>query len=275
MRNYRPALLALTLASPAAALPSAVQRPAPAPRSNSWIADSEALSISYRVWENESGGRSDGLTWWNRGEAFASVGIGHFIWFPAGTVQPFKESFPSLLAYMEERGVELPEWLRGYPPCPWPDRASYRRDLDSPRMQELRNLLTRTLDLQARFMADRLERALPGLLKAAPAARRDEVLRRFDALASQSEGLYALVDYTNFKGEGLVPPERYRGQGWGLLQVLLRMRGEPQGHAALEEFSRAAGLILARRVRNAPPERREWRWLNGWRRRVRTYRPGS
>ena len=29
-----------------------------------------------------------------------------------------------------------------------------------------------------------------------------------------------MIDYVNFKGDGLKPTERYKGEGWGLLQVL-------------------------------------------------------
>ena len=262
MREFRFILALLTLAAwphDAGAAPFAVR-------------NGEALSIGYRVWENESGGSAAGLTAWNRGEGFASLGIGHFIWYPTGAQGPFVESFPRLLEHLEANGVALPDWLRGGPDCPWPDRSAFHADMDDPRMAELRNLLTRTIDLQARFMADRLESALPRLLESAPASRRETVARRFHALASQPQGLYALIDYVNFKGEGLSATERYRGRGWGLLQVLLRMREESDGPTALAEFSAAARRVLNLRVRNSPLERAESRWLANWRRRVRTYR---
>ena len=34
------------------------------------------------------------------------------------------------------------------------------------------------------------------------------------------------MDYVNFKGEGVSSSERYRGQGWGLLQVLESNAGD-------------------------------------------------
>ncbi|MBI4349081.1 MAG: hypothetical protein HY553_19745 [Elusimicrobia bacterium] len=234
------------------------------------ISDDDALAVSYRVWQNEAGGSSRGLTHWNKGEDFASLGIGHFIWYPAGKRGPFEESFPKLLAFMEAEGVELPAWLRGRPACPWPDRQAFRRDMDAPRLEELRNFLTSTLGVQARFMAARLERSLPAMLEAAPDSRRELVRERFERLMSQPQGVYALIDYVNFKGEGVSPTERYNGKGWGLLQVLLDMRGE--GRAAnAAEFARSARRILTRRVKNSPPERGEATWLAVWRRRVRTY----
>ena len=39
-----------------------------------------------------------------------------------------------------------------------------------------------------------------------------------------------LIDYVNFKGEGVLETERYRGRGWGLLQVL---EGMPEQAARL------------------------------------------
>jgi hypothetical protein len=82
-------------------------------------------------------------------------------------------------------------------------------------------------------------------------------------------GPFALVDYVNFKGEGTLESERYKGEGWGLLQVLEAMREGP----ALVEFQRAAESLLSRRVKNSPPGRRrgESRWLPGWKNRIRTY----
>jgi hypothetical protein len=76
-----------------------------------------------------------------------------------------------------------------------------------------------------------------------------------------------LVDYVNFKGEGTLPSERYKGQGWGLLQVLEEMGDRPP----LLEFRRAADTVLTRRVKNSPPGRGESRWLPGWKNRIRTY----
>ena len=63
------------------------------------------------------------------------------------------------------------------------------------------------------------------------------------------------------------------GQGWGLLQVLLTMNPVEPGAAALNEFARAAEVVLTRRIANSPIERQESKWLPGWRARLDTYRP--
>jgi hypothetical protein len=135
-------------------------------------------------------------------------------------------------------------------------------------MNELRTLLENTIAMQAKFAAHRLETALPKMLAAAPAEDREKIRQNFYRVAAEPPGMYALVDYVNFKGEGTLSSERYQEQGWGLMQVLAAMGTGP----ALIEFSRAADAVLTRRVANSPPERGEQRWLAGWRSRVRTYR---
>jgi hypothetical protein len=231
------------------------------------ISDSQAERIGRRLWQNESGGTIAGLTAWNVGEDFASLGIGHFIWYPANKRGPFEESFPPLLQYLVSTGFPVAAWLKQAGACPWSDRRQFLADQQGPRMKELRSLLAETIALQARFAALRLERALPRILEALPSEDREKVRANFYRVAGEPQGLYALVDYVNFKGEGLLVSERYRGQGWGLLQVLEEMGKGPPG----TEFSRAADKVLTRRVANSPAERNEKRWLPGWRNRIRTY----
>jgi hypothetical protein len=230
----------------------------------------EMMEIGRRIWKNECGGTVEGLTSWNDGETFASLGIGHFIWYPAGQEGPFEESFPKLVGHLQRNGVTLPDWLTSGSDCPWPTRQAFQKDLSSPKMKELRKLLADTVPLQARFIIDRLEASLPRILETLPAAERPAVSAQFYRVAQAPLGPYALADYVNFKGEGINPNERYHGQGWGLLQVL---RGMGEG-LVLEQFSSSAARTLERRVENSPPERNERRWLPGWLARVKTYRVG-
>src|SRR5258708_1765653 len=234
------------------------------------LTDTQTQSVGRRLWQNESGGSVAGLTAWNVGEDFASLGIGHFIWYPEKRRGPFEESFPPLLAFLRSSEVSIPSWLTEAHGCPWATRAEFLAATRSPKMEELRVLLARTIGLQARFAANRLEQALPKMLAAAPAEKRALVQRNFARVAALPNGTYALVDYVNFKGEGTLETERYKGEGWGLLQVLETMGEGP----ALQEFSRAADKVLTRRVQNSPPERGEQRWLAGWRSRVRSYAGG-
>ncbi|MDQ3621683.1 MAG: hypothetical protein M3463_04225 [Verrucomicrobiota bacterium] len=232
------------------------------------LSDAELEAIGRRVWQNECAGTRDGLTSWNAGENFASLGIGHFIWYPKGVDGPFEESFPRLAAFLSARGTKVPAWLRG--DCVWSSRAEFQAEFRGARMNELRDLLASTILLQSRFLAERLEAALPKMLDAAPAGQREQMRGQFERLSSTGAGMFALIDYVNFKGEGTNPKERYNGEGWGLLQVLAGMKGSGKPEAA-REFARSAESVLTRRVKNAPAERNEQRWLAGWTKRVRSY----
>lgn len=233
------------------------------------LSDAQARAIGQRIWQNECAGTVDGLTSWNRGEDFASLGIVHFIWYPAGKRGPFEESFPRLVEYLKSQNVPMPDWIAKGGPCPWNTRAGFMADFQSKRMVELRKFLEATVPWQARFAALRLENALPKMLAAAPKASRENVRDNFYRVAGESLGMYALIDYVNFKGEGISPTERYNGQGWGLLQVLESM----DSGAPLPAFSKAAERVLAQRVKNSPPARNEAKWMPGWRNRCATYAP--
>lgn len=230
------------------------------------LTDAQAQEIGRRIWKNECAGTVPGLTSWNKGENFPSLGIGHFIWYPKGQRGPFEESFPKLAAYLSAEGYPVKEWMRGA--CPWDTRAQFMADFDSPRLMELRTLLKNSVAAQARFAAQRMEESLPKMLAAAPVGERQRVKTNFYRVAAEPLGLYALMDYVNFKGEGISPTERYKGEGWGLLQVLETM---PTTGPALPAFAKAGDTVLTRRVKNSPPARNEAKWLPGWRNRLATY----
>lgn len=236
------------------------------------LAPEDARRIGRKVWQNECNGTVAGLTSWNEGEDFASLGIGHFIWYPVGKRGPFEESFPKLVEFARAHDVDLPSWLRRAGACPWNSRAEFSRAQNSPQMQELRQFLARTVDLQTQFLVARLEEALPKMLAETAPENRERVRQQFERLGASANGCYALIDYVNFKGEGVLHTERYNGQGWGLLQVLETMR--PNESDAVVEFSRAAMSILRRRVANSPPARHESKWLPGWLNRVSGYSRG-
>lgn len=237
------------------------------------LSHQETLRIGRRIWKNECDGTIAGLTSWNTGENFASLGIGHFIWYPAGQEGPFEESFPPFVRFAQGRGAKLPDLLLGpkSQDCPWKSRAEFVAAEKSAPMKQLRTFLADTIDLQADFLVDRLRAALAKILSAAPPAERAAIEQNFNRMANRSHGCYALVDYVNFKGEGILESERYAGQGWGLLQVLAGMSND-SGTSPLSEFADSAERVLRARVKNAPPSRSEGRWLSGWLKRVDTYR---
>ncbi|QQL44823.1 hypothetical protein [Sulfuriroseicoccus oceanibius] len=274
---FRPLLTAALLAALPLAISScstsqAASNQATANAASITLSAEQKAKVGRKIWQNESGGKVDGLTHWNHGEDFASLGIGHALWFPAGADEKFIETFPMLMAYMRDRGVKYPAWMGPEMDCPWPNRAAFMRDFRSPKMNELRQFLKRTIPHQTDFIILRQQAAKTKILRAAPASERDTINARWNALTATPEGMFALIDYSNFKGEGTNPAERYQGQGWGILQVLQEMRGTPTGRAAASEFADAAVRVLARRVQLAPPARKESRWTAGWNNRVQRYK---
>jgi len=180
----------------------------------------EAEKIAHKIWMNEGAGKHKYLVWWNKGEEFASCGIGHFIWFPKGHKEKFREVFPMVVAYMEKRKVKMPSWLNSKTALPWATKSAFfkAKKERSRQYTELFNFLKSTMSYQASFMAERLANALPQMLntiddpekKALIKKRFNEVLYDRNGKVSQ-RGLYVLLDYTNFKGEGTLKSERYKG----------------------------------------------------------------
>ena len=233
------------------------------------ISAEQAQIIGQKIWQNEGAGKEKFLTVWNQGEDFPSLGIGHFIWYPKGQEGPFKEQFPALLSYLKSKGVSIPQWLNEIRESPWSTREYFYHQIDSARMTSLRTLLKNTVPEQTQFIILRLEAALPKMLQSvSDQNQRQHISQRFYQVANQPLGVYALIDYVNFKGEGVSDKERYQGQGWGLLQVLSLLPSNSKN--VMADFVKAADQVLTRRVENAP--RDESRWLPGWRKRLQTYR---
>ena len=236
----------------------------------SHLTAAQKATIGKKIWQNESGGKIDGLTAWNVGEEFPSLGIGHFIWYPAGFNGRFRETWPEFITYAKSKGVNPPT-IAKVANSPWNTRDEFFKDFRSPEMVRLRDWLASTVNLQTDFIVDRSHAALPKILSAAPVPERSKIKANYEKVATTPQGTYALIDYVNFKGDGTSQTEKYKGQGWGLLQVLGGMQAVDSGAAAAREFAASSKRILSRRIDNSPPERGEARWLEGWHKRCDTY----
>jgi len=238
-----------------------------------------ADKVGRQVWLNETGGSREGVTSWNATEDFPSLGIGHFIWFPEGLQTPFRESFPAMFEFLRSKGAKPPAWLdkSPVPPSPWKTRREFMRDFHSPKMVSLRRFLLDTVDLQAAYLAERLKGALPMIQAKLPDPKdREHVAQQFNRVVAVSPDLYPLIDYINFKGEGVGETEHFPSrktgepEGWGLKDVLLTMKGDSLDRKeVLSAFANAARDTLKRRIANNPPDQR---WQQGWLKRVETYR---
>ncbi len=245
---------------------------------NITLTKTQANYIAQKVWQNEGAGKDKYLIWWNKGEDFASLGIGHFIWFPKGHTERFREVFPMVVAFMQKRGVQMPAWLTPETDFPWQTKEAFfqAKKAKTKQYMELFTFLKKTFHYQAAFMAERLSQALPQMLKSIEDKKKKETIKRrfYEVMHNKDgsvneRGLYVLLDYTNFKGEGTLKSERYKGQGWGLLQVLWHMDDKEANKQ--KAFALSASQMLSRRIKNSPPERSEERWRKGWNVRLDTY----
>ena len=235
------------------------------------ISKAELNAIGEKIFKNEAAGKKENLVYWNEGENFPSLGIGHFIWYKQGEPGIFEESFPQLTEFLKSKNVKLPKIMTENKYSPWKDRQELinLKTKKNPDIEELTNFLYDNKDLQIMFIFKRLEASLEKMM--AVSSNKENVRKQFYRVASSPNGLYPLIDYVNFKGEGTNPKERYNGQGWGLLQVLENMKGTETGKAALTEFSNSAKFVLQRRVNNSDPSKNEKKWLQGWLNRCNTY----
>lgn len=242
----------------------------PAAPASARLSAAQKAAIGKKIWLNECAGTVAGLTTWNTGEEFPSLGIGHFIWYPDGFKGRFTESWPQFIAYAKQNGATPPAVaLERH--SPWTSKAEFQKDFDGPRLTTLRKWLSGNVALQTDFIITRSLAALPKILAAAPASEKARIEANYRKVSTTPQGMYALIDYVNFKGDGTLVTERYNGQGWGLLQVLGAMKEVPSGAPAAVEFAAAAKRMLTRRIGNSPPTRGEKRWEQGWHNRCDTY----
>ncbi len=238
--------------------------------SSSSLSPAQKAAIGKKIWENECAGSVAGLTTWNAGEEFPSLGIGHFIWYPQGFKGRFSESWPHFIEFARQRGAEIPA-VAAERFSPWRTKTEFQKDFNGPRLSNLRKWLSATVSLQTDFIIARSHEALPKILSAAPGSEKARIEANYRKVSTTPQGTYALIDYVNFKGDGTLISERYNGRGWGLLQVLGEMKEVSSGAPAATEFAAAAKRVLSRRVANSPPERGEKRWEEGWHNRCGTY----
>ena len=231
------------------------------------LSEPQIATLAHLIWQNEGAGKLENLSIWSKFEAFPSLGIGHFIWYPTDAKGPYIEQFPEMIRYLAENGVQLPAWLDINFPAPWETREAFYLAFDGTQLVELRTLLKQTTTLQAQFIIKRLERGIPAILNASSEQEKVKLNKNVSLLSATAAGTFALLDYINFKGEGISEKERYQGEGWGLKQVLLSMPEKTDN--ALLSFALSADEVLTRRVKNAP--KNEINWLAGWRVRVHKY----
>ena len=237
------------------------------------ISKADAISIAQRVFKNECAVEKDCLLEWNTGEDFLSLGLEHFTWYPQNSSGNTNEVFNSYLQYAKQSGEHLPDWLdkKPFPACPWGSRDQFLNSQESKEYKDLMEFMTRTKVSQANYLIENTKRSLQKIMDAAPGDQRLRITKLLSQLSSDPPGLYAIIDYINFKGPGIGQSDDLQAQGWGLLQVLERMNDTQTSQEALEEFVRSAKFVLTHRAFITPNEKHEDKWLQGWLRRIDTY----
>lgn len=237
------------------------------------LTQAQLACLEKLVYFNECAGNPKFLITWRTDEAFPSLGIGHFIWFPKNLNAPYQETFRDFLLMAEKEGAEIPAWIMELPGlmCPWDNREEFLKDLQSEKMRSLREFLETTKNFQVSFIVRRSEEAFSRILDVIPQDQRPVIGKKLSMVENTPNGLFALIDYINFKGEGILESERFKGWGWGLVQVLEEMKMPKDEAEALPEFVRAAQLVLERRVRNSAISEEELKRLQGWKHRVLRY----
>lgn len=132
------------------------------------------------------------------------------------------------------------------------------RKVKDSRIQELKNFLNhpRVVSWQAQFAMERTENGLRRILESLKMRPQDlnNVTANMKALLSSPQGIIALVDYTNWKGEGLV---KDGANNSGLKEVLINMT-LPKNFSQLSQsernfvsgraFGNAAALTLRKAI---------------------------
>jgi hypothetical protein len=271
--------------------------------------------LSEALYKNEADCKNHNLTHWGKHEEFPSLGLPHAIWYGKSTSKKYQEQFPELVRYLRKnlklnpQQIAWPALLQTepLPAAPWESQEEFaklkkislaienvKESLELTAIQntqkaqykaayalfELRHFLSnpQILQLQAQFV---LEKTFLSLHRILAASHRESpegaqlLYRKIQLLLNSPEGVLAIVDYLNFKGEGLKPSERtpLGKHPWGLKTVLETMATSDLANAPLH-FAQAALCSLQRLAyhsgsADSATQLQRYAWLNGgWKTRV-------
>ena len=221
------------------------------------------------IYVNETGGKPDALIIKNDKEDVCSLGIGHFIWYPAGVKHQYKETFPKLLKELQKTDgvfkgavdVEIP------PTCPWKSTSELNAAKSTDVYKRLVTGLTSPAGkrVQVNYMIERAREAIIETAKEDPGS----VKKMLDLLETE-QGTYAVIDYVNFKGNS-AETEAYGDFHWGFKTAIYVM-SEDEILTPEERFQIAVETLLEMRVEEAKKlGKDESSFLAGWLKRVNTY----
>lgn len=241
-------------------------------KKNISLTTQQLQAIGHQIWQNECSGLKDQLAYWKTGEDFVSIGIGHFIWLPKNTRdRQFKNTFPRLIQFFKQQNYAVPEWLTATY-CPWQTKHEFEATHNKKNRTVLKKLMFDSIHLQIAFMHKRLQHFYHKIQQSMlTTEKKAHIKKQLDTLCCTPHGIYILMDYLNFKGEGFNAQENYQHTKWGLLQVLENMNVQKSGQSAYHAFACTAKKVLKNRIKNSPKNRNEQQWYLGWCNRIDSY----
>jgi len=230
------------------------------------VNQSQAHQIGSKIGVNEGVTSRISQVAWHQDDRYSTLGIARFIWYPPSESRE-SMSFNGLLTSLSQSGT-LPHWLMDVEDPPWHSKDAYMSVEHDVFKRQLGDFLQENIGEQTQYLILNIESTLPNIIKVIqnPFAKM-HAYENFYRIAMQDNGVYALLDYVVFQGDGLALNERYNNQGWGLLQVLENMSENSDN--LLQGFMTSANYLLTRRIANAPSN--ETKLLPAWQYRLRTY----
>lgn len=217
----------------------------------------EIARVTANLLNNETGCKAGNMMEWDSkaGEFFPSIGLPHVVGFPVGARKVVDESFPRFWQYLQQNYKGTTRWpdlkLVGES-VPWKTKKEFETD---PVVKDLNRFLLDpdVMELQGQFAVQRATSSIGAILAANsldpnPRVRTGELCSRFKNLLKTPQGLQAIVDYVNWKGEGIHYSEQTDTKHirWGLKQVLENIGTVDPKNAHLQ-FADAASRALAER----------------------------
>lgn len=196
----------------------------------------EKIKLGRAIAKKELG--SEGLIDWTPSEDFASLGIMHATWGSEKTIK-HQNGFLKFLYYVQSKGGTIPDFLQKNQDNPWNSRSSffYAKTSNDPRMIQLQKFLQATKDLQVDFTIDQAAQACNKIIAKGKYNQND--ILKLKQLSSDAQGIFAIIDYVNFKGEGNLDDP----SSWGFANVIHEM--QLSGGNEIYRFIVAAEKVLA------------------------------
>ncbi len=214
------------------------------------LSDDELLQIGMQIWQNQcsvwdapdtkiTSSMKQGLTDWDDDSDVATIGMGQYLWYSSDATNRMQEDWPTVAQALQAKGYPIKQWVLGE--CPWDTKEEFMAHFNGHKLTYLRKMLAKkpVIVEQTRCDAERLDAALPKILASVhvdtnltddqKTTLKAVITKHFNevAMTQTPVGLYALMDYVHFRGEGVLQTERIDGDiAWGLRQALTLMNDD-------------------------------------------------